>query len=59
MAKVLKPPPLCRPSVSQNEAPREVIEIMKQCWSEMPDMRLDFGFIYAEFKKLNRGRSDY
>ncbi|XP_038051190.1 retinal guanylyl cyclase 2-like [Patiria miniata] len=56
VAKVRKPPPLCRPSVSQNEAPREVIEIMKQCWSEMPDMRLDFVFIYQELKKLNRGR---
>ncbi|XP_070538684.1 retinal guanylyl cyclase 2-like isoform X1 [Ptychodera flava] len=56
IAKVRKPPPLCRPSVSQNEAPREVIEIMKQCWAELPDMRPDFETIYQLFKKLNQGR---
>ena len=56
IAKLVKPPPLCRPSVSQKDAPREVIEIMKQSWCEMPDTRLDFDFIYQEFKKLNRGR---
>ncbi|XP_077988132.1 retinal guanylyl cyclase 2-like [Glandiceps talaboti] len=56
IAKVKKPPPLCRPSVSQNEAPREVIEIMKQCWAELPDMRPDFEMIYQLFKKLNQGR---
>ncbi|XP_002731955.2 retinal guanylyl cyclase 2-like [Saccoglossus kowalevskii] len=56
IAKVKKPPPLCRPSVSQNDAPREVIEIMKQCWAESPDMRPDFNMIYQLFKKLNQGR---
>uniref|UniRef100_A0A4W4F921 Guanylate cyclase n=1 Tax=Electrophorus electricus TaxID=8005 RepID=A0A4W4F921_ELEEL len=33
------PPPLCRPFVSVDEAPLEVIQIMKQAWSEDPHLR--------------------
>uniref|UniRef100_A0A8C2JC15 Guanylate cyclase n=1 Tax=Cyprinus carpio TaxID=7962 RepID=A0A8C2JC15_CYPCA len=31
--KVRSPPPLCRPTVSVDEAPLEVIQIMKQAWN--------------------------
>ncbi|XP_064638369.1 retinal guanylyl cyclase 2-like [Lineus longissimus] len=54
--KVRKPPPLCRPSVSQQAAPPQYIQIMKQCWTENPDIRPDFESIYQEFKDLNKGK---
>lgn len=42
IAKIKKPPPLIRPSVSKGAAPPEAINIMRQCWAESPDMRPDF-----------------
>jgi hypothetical protein len=54
--KVRKPPPLCRPSVSQGAAPPQYIQIMKQCWSEMPDMRPTFEQINSQIKEINKGK---
>ncbi|XP_029436768.1 retinal guanylyl cyclase 1 [Rhinatrema bivittatum] len=54
--KVRKPPPLCRPSVSVDQAPIECIQLMKQCWSEQPDRRLTIDQIFDQFKSINRGR---
>lgn len=54
--KVMKPPPLIRPSVSKGAAPPEAINIMRQCWAETPDMRPDFNDVHDLFKKLNHGR---
>jgi len=42
ISKVKSPPPLCRPEVSVDEAPIEVIQVMKQAWSEEPDKRPTF-----------------
>ncbi|KAG5336663.1 GUC2F cyclase, partial [Acromyrmex charruanus] len=54
--KVMKPPPLIRPSVSKGAAPPEAINIMRQCWAETAEMRPDFDDVYDLFKKLNHGR---
>ncbi|KAG7464615.1 hypothetical protein MATL_G00167310 [Megalops atlanticus] len=54
--KVRSPPPLCRPSVSVDEAPLECIQIMKQCWSEEPDRRPNFEEIFSQFKNVNKGK---
>ncbi|KAG1682085.1 Retinal guanylyl cyclase 2 [Nymphon striatum] len=51
--KLINPPPLIRPSVSKQVAPPEVINIMKQCWAENPDMRPDFNQIYDQFKSFS------
>ncbi|XP_033149897.1 uncharacterized protein LOC108601493 isoform X2 [Drosophila busckii] len=56
IAKIRKPPPLIRPSVSKGAAPPEAINIMRQCWAEQPDMRPDFNSVYERFKMLNHGR---
>lgn len=37
--RVQSPPPLCRPSVSMDQAPMECIQLMKQCWAEQPELR--------------------
>uniref|UniRef100_A0A670Z6T8 Guanylate cyclase n=1 Tax=Pseudonaja textilis TaxID=8673 RepID=A0A670Z6T8_PSETE len=50
--KVEKPPPLCRPSVSIDQAPVECIQLMKECWSEQPDRRPHIN----QFKSINKGR---
>lgn len=42
ISKIKRPPPLIRPSVSKGAAPPEAINIMRQCWAELPEMRPDF-----------------
>ncbi|XP_051781077.1 retinal guanylyl cyclase 2-like isoform X2 [Erpetoichthys calabaricus] len=54
--RVRKPPPLCRPSVSVDQAPMECIQIMKQCWSEQPERRPTFDQIFDQFKNINKGK---
>ncbi|TTO79350.1 Retinal guanylyl cyclase 2 [Bagarius yarrelli] len=54
--KVCNPPPLCRPCVSMDEAPLEVIQIMKQAWSENPELRPSFEEIFKQFKTFSKGR---
>ncbi|XP_073716848.1 retinal guanylyl cyclase 1 [Misgurnus anguillicaudatus] len=54
--KVRSPPPLCRPTVSMDEAPLEVIQIMKQSWSEEPNKRPTFEEIFRQFKNVNKGK---
>ena len=51
--KVRKPPPLCRPSVSKTAAPPEYVNIMRDCWSEQPELRPSFEQLSAMFKSLN------
>ncbi|KAK3546171.1 hypothetical protein QTP70_025149 [Hemibagrus guttatus] len=54
--KVRKPPPLCRPTVSQDHAPLECIQLMKQCWNEQPERRPTFDEIFDQFKNINKGK---
>ncbi|XP_035009737.1 retinal guanylyl cyclase 2 [Hippoglossus stenolepis] len=54
--KVKKPPPMCRPTVAPDQAPLECIQLMKQCWSEMPDRRPNFEEIFDRFKIINKGK---
>ncbi|XP_068130121.1 retinal guanylyl cyclase 1 [Hyperolius riggenbachi] len=54
--KVRRPPPLCRPSVSLDQAPPECIHLMKQCWSEHPERRPNTDQVFDQFKTINRGR---
>uniref|UniRef100_A0A8C6NN08 Guanylate cyclase n=1 Tax=Nothobranchius furzeri TaxID=105023 RepID=A0A8C6NN08_NOTFU len=54
--KVRKPPPMCRPTVAPDQAPLECIQLMKQCWSELPDRRPAFGEIFDRFKIINKGK---
>lgn len=42
IAKIRKTPPLFRPSVSKTAAPPEYVNIMRDCWSEMPEIRPTF-----------------
>lgn len=44
--KVKKPPPMCRPTVAPDQAPLECIQLMKQCWSEVPERRPNFDEIF-------------
>lgn len=46
--KVRTPPPLCRPIMSVEEAPVDVIQLMKQAWSEEPDKRPTFEDIFKQ-----------
>ncbi|XP_051934336.1 retinal guanylyl cyclase 2 isoform X2 [Hippocampus zosterae] len=54
--KVKKPPPMCRPTVVPDQAPLECIQLMKQCWSELPDRRPNFDEIFDRFKIINKGK---
>ncbi|KAM9317759.1 LOW QUALITY PROTEIN: retinal guanylyl cyclase 2 [Pholidichthys leucotaenia] len=52
--KVKKPPPMCRPTVAPDLAPLECIQLMKQCWSELPDRRPTFDEIFDRI--INKGK---
>ncbi|XP_055352696.1 retinal guanylyl cyclase 1-like isoform X2 [Paramacrobiotus metropolitanus] len=54
--KVRHPPPLLRPHVPNQTAQPEAIMIMKECWSENPEMRPSVDEIINKFKALNQGR---
>ncbi|XP_054431566.1 retinal guanylyl cyclase 1 [Pteronotus mesoamericanus] len=54
--RVQNPPPLCRPSVSVDQAPMECIQLMKQCWAEQLDLRPSMDRIFDLFKSINKGR---
>ncbi|XP_068027250.1 retinal guanylyl cyclase 1 isoform X2 [Melanerpes formicivorus] len=54
--KVRRPPPLCRPAVSADQAPLECIQLMKQCWSEQQELRPSIDQIFDQFKGINKGR---
>ncbi|XP_044079707.1 retinal guanylyl cyclase 1 [Siniperca chuatsi] len=56
ISKVKEPPPLCRPVVSVDEAPLDVIQIMKQAWSEEPEKRPTFEEIFKQFKSITKGK---
>ncbi|KAB1265854.1 Retinal guanylyl cyclase 1 [Camelus dromedarius] len=54
--RVQSPPPLCRPSVSMDQAPMECIQLMKQCWAEQPELRPSMDRTFDLFKSINKGR---
>uniref|UniRef100_A0A3B4ZAN4 Guanylate cyclase n=1 Tax=Stegastes partitus TaxID=144197 RepID=A0A3B4ZAN4_9TELE len=54
--KIKEPPPLCRPVVSVDEAPLDVIQVMKQAWSEEPDKRPTFEELFKQFKSITKGK---
>jgi guanylate cyclase 2F len=56
IAKIRKPPPLLRPSVSKQVAPPEYINSMKQCWAEQPETRPSFNELAQSIKLLNGGK---
>ncbi|XP_044225470.1 retinal guanylyl cyclase 1 [Thunnus albacares] len=56
ISKVKEPPPLCRPVVSVDEAPLDVIQVMKQAWSEEPEKRPTFEDIFKQFKSITKGK---
>src|ERR1700722_9101500 len=56
IAKIKKPPPLLRPSVSKQTAPPEYINSMKQCWAEQAETRQSFNDLAQSIKLLNGGK---
>jgi len=56
IAKIKKPPPLLRPSVSKQTAPPEYINSMKQCWAEQAETRPSFNDLAQSIKLLNGGK---
>src|SRR4051812_31657618 len=50
IAKIKKPPPLLRPSVSKQVAPPEYINSMKQCWAEQAETRPSFNDLSQSVK---------
>ncbi|XP_067936224.1 retinal guanylyl cyclase 1-like [Watersipora subatra] len=56
LQKVKRPPPFCRPSVSNSLAPPPYIHMMKECWSESPDRRPSFDDIARSIRQMNKGK---
>lgn len=50
ISKVKEPPPLCRPVLSVDEGPLEVIQVIKQAWSEEPERRPTFEEIFKQVR---------
>lgn len=45
-----------RPILSENSAPIEYVEIMKDCWSEKPELRPTIANIHSKLISLNKNR---
>ncbi|XP_052747507.1 retinal guanylyl cyclase 1 [Bicyclus anynana] len=56
LEKLRRPPPLVRPSVSLGAAPPDAVAVMRQCWSEQPELRPDFARLDELFQRMHRGR---
>ncbi|CAL9685669.1 unnamed protein product [Knipowitschia caucasica] len=56
ISKIREPPPLCRPTVCIDEAPLDVIQVMKQAWAEEPEKRPNFEDIFKQFKNITKGK---
>uniref|UniRef100_H3CB04 Guanylate cyclase n=1 Tax=Tetraodon nigroviridis TaxID=99883 RepID=H3CB04_TETNG len=54
--RLKKPPPLCRPLVSVDEAPTECLSLMNECWNEEPSKRPGFNDIFKQFRGINKGK---
>lgn len=50
MERLKKPPPLCRPVVSVDEAPTECLSLMNECWNEEPSKRPAFDDIFKQVR---------
>ncbi|XP_048400881.2 retinal guanylyl cyclase 2-like isoform X3 [Stegostoma tigrinum] len=53
---IKKPPPLLRPIITQDHAPIECIQLLSQCWNEIPERRPSFDEIFDNFRNINKGR---
>lgn len=49
--RLKKPPPLCRPLVSVDEAPTECLSLMNECWNEDPSKRPSFDDIFKQVRR--------
>uniref|UniRef100_A0A3Q2QH11 Guanylate cyclase n=1 Tax=Fundulus heteroclitus TaxID=8078 RepID=A0A3Q2QH11_FUNHE len=56
LERLKKPPPLCRPMVSEDEAPVECLNLMNECWNEDPSLRPNFDEIFKQFRGISRGK---
>uniref|UniRef100_A0A670ZH70 Guanylate cyclase n=1 Tax=Pseudonaja textilis TaxID=8673 RepID=A0A670ZH70_PSETE len=56
LLKLKHPMMLFRPSVALENTPLEYIQLMKQCWSEVPNRRPTFDKIFERFKAINKGK---
>ncbi|KAK3095510.1 hypothetical protein FSP39_015523 [Pinctada imbricata] len=56
ISKIRNPPPLLRPSVSPQAAQPQYIQLMKECWSENPELRPAIEEIYQQFKHIAGGK---
>ncbi|XP_067903081.1 retinal guanylyl cyclase 2-like [Heterodontus francisci] len=53
---IKKPPPLLRPIITSDHAPIECIQLMRQCWNEIPERRPSFDEVFDNFRNINKGR---
>lgn len=56
LSKLRSPPPLFRPFIPKGTPFPEIIDLMRQCWVESPEMRPSFNTIYETVKKLCKGK---
>ncbi|XP_072361836.1 retinal guanylyl cyclase 2-like [Scyliorhinus torazame] len=53
---IKKHSPMLRPVITSDHAPIECIQLMRQCWNEMPERRPSFDEVFDYFRNINKGR---
>ncbi|XP_063160822.1 retinal guanylyl cyclase 2-like [Candoia aspera] len=56
ISKLKNPLPVFRPSIPLENTPSGYIQLMKQCWSEVPNRRPTFDKVLEQFKTINKGK---
>lgn len=56
LKRIRRPPPLLRPTITEQHCPYQVKQLIKRCWDELPDRRPNFNEIVDQLTNVQQGK---